>query len=261
MTAAIGLFKILGLPGPGEEGDRDGAVLVYGGATTVGVFAIQLAKVRLLCPSLPGRAQSLTGLANLHLSPFLPSPTSPPYVCPSLFLQLSGLHVVAIAGSSQDVPKKYGADEVIDYRGKSKDELISAITSSHGGKGVTHIYDAVSEGGSAEASLGALIKQGRGGRYTYVLFVGKELLESLPASIQAAQTVCWTAWGDDAAFAEHWFDWLGEKIETGEFKPQKVTVVPGGLGGVKEALRRLKNGEVRGEKLVLRVAETAGLAA
>lgn len=54
ITAAIGLFKRLKLPEPGEEGDRDGAVLVYGGATTVGVYALQLLKVRaLFSPPLP----------------------------------------------------------------------------------------------------------------------------------------------------------------------------------------------------------------
>lgn len=39
-----------------------------------------------------------------------------------------------------------------------------------------------------------------------------------------------------------------------------MTVVPGGLEGVEEGLRRLQQGEVRGEKLVYRIKETPGLA-
>ncbi|BGP39198.1 hypothetical protein JCM10449v2_003136 [Rhodotorula kratochvilovae] len=202
ITAAIGLFKRLKLPEPEQEGDRGAGVLVYGGASTVGVYAIQLAK---------------------------------------------------------DVPKKYGADEVIDYRNKSSDELIDAIASSNGGKGVTYIYDAVTENGSTEASLGALVKQGRGGRYTYVLDLKLEDTAFPPATIHTERTLCATAHGEDADFSEKWFDWVGEALEKGEFRPQKVTVIPGGLAGVKEGLRRLEQGEVRGEKLVYRISETPGL--
>jgi NADPH:quinone reductase-like Zn-dependent oxidoreductase len=47
MTAALGLFRNLGLPPPDEAKEGSGtSVLVYGGATAVGVYAIQLAKVR-----------------------------------------------------------------------------------------------------------------------------------------------------------------------------------------------------------------------
>lgn len=53
MTAAIGLFVRLGLPEPGEGHKQDGkdegkeSVLVWGASSTVGVFAVQLAKVRI----------------------------------------------------------------------------------------------------------------------------------------------------------------------------------------------------------------------
>ncbi|GAA5947211.1 hypothetical protein JCM3775_007596 [Rhodotorula graminis] len=217
ITAAIGLFKRLQLLEPGQSGDRDGAVLVYGGATTVGVYAIQL-------------------------------------------LKAAGYHVVAVAGASQAVATSYGADEVIDYRHKSNDELVDAIAASHGGKGVTHVYDAVSEHGSTQASLGALIKSGRGGRYTYVLPIDDAELAFLPATIKHERTLCATAHEDEGEFAQRWFDWVGDKMDKGEFRAQKVTVVPGGLEGVKEGLRRLQEGEVHGEKLVYRINETPGLA-
>ncbi|TNY21205.1 chaperonin 10-like protein [Rhodotorula diobovata] len=216
ITAAIGLFKRLKLPEPGEEGDRDGAVLVYGGATTVGVYALQL-------------------------------------------LKKAGFHVVAVAGASQDVAKAYGADEVIDYRGKSEDDLASAIAASHGGKGVTHVFDAVTEHGSTQACLGALVKSGHGGRYTYVLPVELEEFGFLPANIKHERTLCGTAHEDEGNFAQKWFDWVGDAIEKGEFRAQKVAVLPGGLEGVKEGLRRLQAGEVHGEKLVYRIKETPGL--
>lgn len=126
-TAAIGLFKRLGLSEPDQPGQRDGALLVWGGATTVGVYAIQLAKV------------------PTHLIPdsIIPRPAD---IAVRPALQKAGYHVVAVAGSSQDVPKSYGADEVLDYRNKSTSSLASEIRQSFNGKGVKYIYDAVSEG-------------------------------------------------------------------------------------------------------------------
>lgn len=172
--------------------------------------------------------------------------------------QKAGLHVVAIAGASHSVPLSYGADEVIDYRSKSHAELVDAIASSAGGR-LKYAYDAVSEGGTIEAIAEAFDRLGGGGRVTYVLTYSDEQLAKLPKSVEYVRTLCATAYGEDSDFSEKWFDRVGEWLEKGEFRPQKVTVVPGGLEGVKEGLRRLQEGEVRGEKLVYRIAETPGL--
>ncbi|GAA5860524.1 hypothetical protein JCM8547_000330 [Rhodosporidiobolus lusitaniae] len=216
ITAVIALFKRLGLPTPDEPAKDDHpALLVWGGATTVGVYAIQLAKK-------------------------------------------AGLHVVAIAGSSSSVATSYGADEVIDYRSKSTSDLVSAITSAANGR-LRFAFDCVSENGTLETIAEAFDQLG-GGKATFVLPYTEEQLEKLPKSVEATRTLCATAYGEESDFAEVWFDRVGEWLEKGEFRPQKVTVVFGGLEGVKEGLRRLQQGEVKGEKLVYRIAETPGLA-
>ncbi|GAA5914764.1 hypothetical protein JCM6882_002736 [Rhodosporidiobolus microsporus] len=216
ITAAIGLFKRLGLPTPDAPAKEDHpALLVWGGATTVGVYAIQLAKK-------------------------------------------AGLYVVAIAGGSSAVATSYGADEVIDYRNKSPSELVLSISSAANGR-IKYAYDAVSENGTLEAIAGAVDKNG-GGKATFVLTYSEEQLAALPKSVEYVRTLCATAYQGEDDFAEKWFDQVGEWIERGDFRAQKVTVVPGGLAGVEEGLRRLKEGEVRGEKLVYRIAETPGLA-
>ena len=74
MTAAVGLFVRLGLPEPwtrgrenGQGGEATGPLLVYGGASAVGAFAIQLAKYANIGPiiAVAGRGipfvQSLLG--------------------------------------------------------------------------------------------------------------------------------------------------------------------------------------------------------
>jgi hypothetical protein len=50
MTAAISLYQALRLPLPSIPGPKDTPVLIYSGATNVGIFALQLAKLSGLSP-------------------------------------------------------------------------------------------------------------------------------------------------------------------------------------------------------------------
>ena len=52
---------------------------------------------------------------------------------------------------------------------------------------------------------------------------------------------------------------LAQGLQDQWFVPQPHVVVSGGLDGVEEGLRRLKNGEASAEKYVFRIAETSGL--
>lgn len=213
MTAAIGLFKRLELPLPDSAPHEQIPLLIYGGSTTVGAFAIQLAK-------------------------------------------FAGLYVVAIAGKSKDLALAYGADEVIDYRGKSQDQLSEEIAKAVGGK-IRYAYDVVSEGGTLETIANAF--ETNGGKITYTLNYTEEQLAKLPSNITTSRTMVGTAHAEDADFAQDYYEKAGKWLEEGKLKPMKVTVVPGGLGGVAEGLRRLQENEVSGEKLVYRIAETEGL--
>ncbi|GAA5882235.1 hypothetical protein JCM16303_002297 [Sporobolomyces ruberrimus] len=220
ITAVIGLHLRLGLPEPGSSLPEDAkTILVYGAATTVGVYVSQLAKK-------------------------------------------AGHRVIGVAGSSIELAKQYGADEIIDYRGKSIDQVAEEIKKAAGGS-IHYVYDAVSEHGSFEASTMALGKNG-GGKYTHVLPLSDEQTKSLPKGVTTHHEMCNVAYGgseEEKAHCEKYFDLLGQWLEKGEFKSQRVEVIPGGLEGVKEGLRMLKEGEVKGQKLVYRIAETPGLSA
>lgn len=160
--------------------------------------------------------------------------------------------------------KSYGADEVIDYRGKSSEELAEEIVKVGGGD-IHYVYDAVSEHGSFEASTIALSKSKNGtGRYTHVLPLSDDQTKSLPKGVTTHHEMCNVAYGgteEEKKHCEKYFDLLGEQLEKGEFRSQRVEVIPGGLEGVKEGLRMLKANEVKGQKLVYRIAETPGLKA
>lgn len=165
---------------------------------------------------------------------------------------------MGIAGEGGPIATAHGADEVIDYRSKSLPELSALIASAANG-GIHHAFDAVSENGTLSAISEALGKNG-GGKATYVLTATPEELASLPKGVEFVRTLVATAYGEDAAFATKWFDAVGKWIEEGSFKAQKVTVIPMGLDGVGEGLRRLEAHEVHSEKFVYRIAETPGLA-
>lgn len=220
ITAVIGLHLRLGLPEPGVALPRDAAtILVYGAATTVGVYVTQLAKK-------------------------------------------AGHRVVGIAGGSIDLALSYGADDVIDYRGKTPEQLADEISQAAGGE-IHYVYDAVAEHGSFEASVAALKKNG-GGRYTHVLPISDEQAKSLPEGVTAHAEMCNVAYQgpeEEQKHCEKYFDLLGEWLAKGEFRTQRLEIVPGGLGGVEEGLRRLQQNEVKGQKLVYRIAETPGLKA
>lgn len=91
-TAFIGLYKRLEVkPLPDFSGsaktDPHKPIVIYGASSSVGSFAVQLAK-------------------------------------------LSGLFVVGIAGAGGAYAKSLGADVVVDYRGKSSEQILEAVKGS-----------------------------------------------------------------------------------------------------------------------------------
>ncbi|KAF7973887.1 hypothetical protein HWV62_14018 [Athelia sp. TMB] len=214
MTAAIGLYKRLGLPPPEDRPPNPIPVIIYGASSVVGSYAVQLAK-------------------------------------------LSNLRVIGIAGASADIPRELGADEVIDYRGKTPDQLAHAIGDALDGQGSSahYAFDCISTADSVRTLGKALAHQG--GYLTTVLESAEEAVSRLPTSVtHVGRTAVRTAHGENAAFADHLYKQLGAWVEEGKFRGSKFKVMPGGLAAVDEGLRMLQDGEVRGFKLVYRIADT-----
>lgn len=123
MTAVVGLFDRLGLPEPWQQGKHDGKpaknatvreprpgpLLVYGAASAVGAFTIQLAKRAGIGP--------IVAVAGKGI-PFVES-----------------------------MLDKSAGDAVIDYR-KGDDAVVSDVKAALGGKKLYYCYDAISEHGS-----------------------------------------------------------------------------------------------------------------
>lgn len=127
MTAVIGLFSRLGVPEPWVAGKEDrevvkGGVLVYGGATAVGGYALKL-------------------LAKADVHP---------------------VYVVAGRGKDfvEGIIDKSKGDVVIDYR-DGDDAVVQNLKGALGGRKLRHAFDAVSEKGSYQNIAKVLEADGR----------------------------------------------------------------------------------------------------
>ncbi|WNK00406.1 NADPH:quinone oxidoreductase family protein [Thalassospiraceae bacterium LMO-JJ14] len=137
-----------------------------------------------------------------------------------------GARVIATAGGADklEVAKKYGADDLIDYRTEDIRERVKALTD---GRGADCVYDPV--GGSAfDASLRAIVQGGR------ILVVGfaSGTVPQIPANILLVKniTVIGYYWGAhrvlDPELIDNSFKELLQWYEAGKLKPHVSHVFP-----------------------------------
>jgi len=221
-TAALGIFRRL----PFHLNDKVSppqTIVVWGASGSVGNYAVQLSK-------------------------------------------LIGLRVIGVAGAGGPVARLAGADVVLDYRTR---HVTAQIRHALNGEPLQYAFDAISEGGTSEA-LASLIKPDvQDARIVLVLSPSR----ALPSHIQYPQASVFSCYGkdqklghgiirgdpEDKAFAIQFFERLEEWLREGKIRPNKVTIVPGGLTGIPDGFRRMKERKISGEKLVYCIAETPGL--
>lgn len=221
MTAAVGLYIRLDLPEPWRPATEPIPLVIYGAASAVGYYAIQLAQK-----------------SNIH-----------PLIC------VAGRakdHVETAIDRSK-------GDTIVDYRG-GDDAVVAGLKEALEGRGLPpllHAFDAVSENGSY-VNVGKVLS--KGGKITLVL-PGKEYEEipdGIEKSVTSVGSVHNKSEGEKD-FGFLFFRYFSRGLEKGWFKPQRHEVVPGGLGGIERALQNLKEGKASGVKYVFRIAETEGV--
>jgi NADPH2:quinone reductase len=245
MTAAIGLYLRMGLPTPYTPPSKAETtpIIVYGAASAVGAFAVKLA-----------------ALSNLH-----------PIIC------IAGRGAKFVS-SMLDTAR---GDAIVDYR-QDIEAIVSCIQIALAVAGcsptVDYVFDAISENGSHEiidriiSSAGAVAHvhpldgykhfglAGAPERFTrtpnFRYKDGVRVTTTLVNEIfQAHQFAAGNARDFGFVFS-HYFGWL---LKEGKLKPHPYEVVPGGLGGVKQAQEKLIRGEASAVKYVVRIGETDGL--
>ena len=248
MTAAQGMHFNLGLPPPWTPATTRTPLIIYGGASAVGAFALKLAN-----------------LSNIH---------------PLIAIAGAGAPFV------ETLLDRSKGDTIVDYR-NSDAEIIggikNAIKAAGGCDGQPqYAFDATTAHNSW-ANIAAAMDPASAGSITFILFDWQD--KGLRKTLKLTQTRVSTAHesgsqdtereeskkddGDKAhrfpgfvpakAFALAWFRLLTLGLKDGWMTPHPYEVVPGGLGGVGKALRDLKAGKASAVKYVLRVGETEGL--
>lgn len=234
MTAAFGLYQRLSLPLPWHPTLEPLPLIIYGAASAVGSFAIQLAQQ-----------------SNIH-----------PLIC------VAGRGIPHVEGL---IDKSKG-DVVLDYR-EGDEKLVQNLKTAvdkAGGK-VEYAFDAVSENGSYDNICKVLDHQM--GQITLVL-PGKDYESIPKTVKQSLTTVGAAQLGTDLdpvqkktgtmvgheEFSQALFGYFARGLQRGYFKGHPFEVRKGGLNGIQSALQDLKDGKASAVKYVFRLEDTEGVA-
>ena len=228
MTAAVGLYARLKLPAPWTASLEQIPLIVYGGATAVGAFAIKLAQ-----------------LSNIH---------------PIITVAGNGKDFV------EGLIDRSKGDAIVDYR-KGHDATVSGIKEAlkaAGASKVVYAFDTVAEKGSYQ-NIGQVLDPA--GQITMVLppkqedppavkwsWTGVGSVHQDHAADSAEGKAGLKLGGKDFGFVYYRF--FGRGLQEGFFSGHPFEVVPGGLSGVEGALKNLKAGKASAIKYVFRIADT-----
>ena len=164
--------------------------------------------------------------------------------------KLSGFSPIITTASlkNAELLKSYGATHVLD-RSLPQDALIAEVFKIAGGP-ISVVYDAISLPDTQAVGYALLAPNG-------------QLLTVLPSTIKdttegrsVVAVVGVVQLPYNVEFSKVLLAQLPAWLESGEIKPLRVEVIPGGLGGITAGLDKLKNNQVSGAKLVVRPQET-----
>ncbi|ORY86960.1 chaperonin 10-like protein, partial [Protomyces lactucae-debilis] len=218
MTAAIALFVKLDLPKPKEVGHgKKPAVFINGGSSSVGHFAVQLAKAAgLYVITTAGGSSELPKSAGADV-------------------------IIDYRGKTPDAIAKE-INEAAQSAGHTLNRVFDAISED-----IVRLSNAVLK--DKEAAKTTFILQ--------VSEKDEQAKDPKIAFVQTNVGAAHAMRGDDhQAFATEYYDWLGEKLAEGTFKGNPVKLMPKGLASIGEGLNLLKQNKVSGQKLVYRISDT-----
>ncbi|KAL3466896.1 GroES-like protein [Aspergillus heterothallicus] len=221
-TAALGLYQHLSLPLPWNPTTEPLPMIIYGGATAVGAFAIKFA-----------------GLSNIH---------------PLIVVAGKGTHYV------ETLIDRSKGDTIIDYR-EGSEAIRTKIRQAAGGKPIQYAYDAVGEHESQGNIATCMTAPGRVATVDLHADLtspeGISMAMTMAGSVHFPPGDGKKV--GDGEFAAATYQFMGRGLAQGWFSGHPVEVRPGGLGGLEAALRDLKAGKASAVKYVVRIGETAGL--
>ncbi|KAK9233884.1 protein TOXD [Lipomyces kononenkoae] len=223
MTAALGLYQRLNLPLPWNPTSEPVPLVVYGGATAVGAFAIKFAK-----------------LSNIH---------------PLIVVAGNGIPFV------ETLIDREKGDKVIDYR-EGDEAVRSKIKAAAGGQPIHYAFDAVVERNSylnisaaltALGKIAVVLSTKEGDQIPEGIQIHRIKVGAVHDDPAPGKTI------EDREFGAAFFPFLGRGLAQGWFSGHPYEVRPGGLNGIEGALRDLKGGKASAVKYVVRISDTEGV--
>ncbi|KAI0532035.1 GroES-like protein [Xylaria digitata] len=222
LTAAIALYADMKLPTPHDAADpatrNKIPIVVYGVTSAVGAFAAKLAR-------------------------------------------LSGLYpIIGIAGRAGDYAQTL-VDYVVDYR-QGEDVVATRVEEALKKEGfsgkASHVFDAISEGGTLETTL-RFLDADRGIVSTVLppsLFAMDKENFKYPPGVMAINSAVPRVHSTHKDFGYLWSRYLGRLLADDRLKPHPFEVVSGGLHGVLTGLQKLKDGKASATKYVYNIEDT-----
>lgn len=225
MTSALGIYQTLSLPLPWQQAQNPLPLIVYGGASAVGAYAIKFAS-----------------LSNIH---------------PIIAVAGNGIPFVETLLD----PSK--GDIVVDYR-KGHDHMVEVMRKAAGDSAI-HAFDAISEKGSITTIAKVLATGGKIATVLTpeMALEGSEDSGSCEVLFTLVGTVHQDPpkgmrFGN-REFGAMFFPYIGLGLDEEWFSGHPYEVVGGGLDGVQDALHMLKQGKTSAKKLVVRMSDTPAL--
>lgn len=220
MTAAVALYQQLGLPPPwrpAPEGTRI-PLIVYGGSTSIGAFALKFAK-----------------LSNIH---------------PLITVTGAGADFVKSLGAADHIID-YRKDNVVEdlkaALGGEKAYLAFDAVSEKGS--FVNIGEVLAKPGSKMALVLP------GSDYSAIP-EGIEAIRTWVGSVHSGHFPGDKGKGlEDIEFGFVMFRYIGRLLAEGKFSGHPQTLIDGGLSGIDKGLKLLKDGKASATKYVYRIAD------
>ncbi|KAH8811022.1 putative zinc binding dehydrogenase [Xylogone sp. PMI_703] len=219
MTAALGLYQSLGLPTPWNP-VPDGKlfpVLIYGGATSVGAFALKLAKLSNLNPIITVAGDSQEFVESLN----------------------AAHHII-------DYRKRNVVGDILNALGGTKLYHAFDVTCDHGSW--DHIIQVLS--GNPGAHIDMLDIPSGGISLPENLVLSRTYVASAYGSAHKMRTAKQAA--EDGDFAYIFYRYLTLLLQNNRFSGHPYEIRPGGLTAVKDGIQDLYDRKIHAKKVVYR---------
>ncbi|OCT44088.1 hypothetical protein CLCR_00665 [Cladophialophora carrionii] len=237
LTAALTLFRRQGYVAPWQAGAQEEnqkkPLLVYGATTSLGTYAIRLAKLAGIGPIIAiggGSSNYVKGFLEARQDAFLDYRTG----------MESLKETVKRLTEERHLQLRNGLDAVNEH------ESWVQVSQMLRGEARLSVFS-----GARKYDEEAILKN-VDIIYTFVGTAHEaKYRPSMPKqpSVEDAQ--------GDVAFAGEFFAWLEQMLRQAKYSGHPFEVIPGGLKGVSEGLNRLRNGQAAGKKFVYQIGSMA----